>query len=267
MIAFPNIDPVIVKIGPLSLRWYGLMYVIGFVSAYLLVIYQLKKKKMKVDRTQIDDLFFYTILGLIVGARLGYVLFYNLAFYLENPLEAMVLWHGGMSFHGGLIGAVIAGYIVIKKKNMDFMATADLFIPTCPVGLGFGRLGNFINGELFGNPSDVPWAMIFPHGGNIARHPSQLYEAFFEGLVLFSILWIYKDKKKREGDVLALFLVLYGCFRIFCELFREPDQQVGYIFGLLSMGQILSIIMIAIGLFLKFVYLPGKVENSKKAVK
>jgi phosphatidylglycerol:prolipoprotein diacylglycerol transferase len=263
MIAYPNIDPVILKIGPLALRWYGLMYVIGFVSSYLLVIYQLKKKKLKVERAQIDDLFFYAILGLIVGARLGYVLFYNLSFYLENPLEAMVLWHGGMSFHGGLIGAVIAGYIAIRKKKMDFMATADIFIPTCPVGLGFGRLGNFINGELFGNVSTVPWAMVFPQGGSLPRHPSQLYEAFFEGFLLFVILWIYKDRKKRDGDVLALFLVLYGCFRIFCELFREPDQQLGYFFGILSMGQILSIIMIIIGLGLKFIYLPGKTVNNR----
>ncbi len=262
MIAYPRIDPVILKIGPLSLRWYGLMYVVGFVSSYLLVIYQIKKGKTKISRAEIDDLFFYLILGLIVGARLGYVLFYNLSFYLENPSEALVLWHGGMSFHGGFLGAFIAGYIVIKRKHLNFFGTADLFIPTCPIGLGFGRLGNFINGELFGKPSDVPWAMIFPQGGAMPRHPSQLYEAFLEGLVMFVVLWIYKDKKKREGDVLALFLVLYGCFRVFCEMFREPDVQLGYIFGILSMGQILSIIMILIGLGLKFIYLPRRAKVS-----
>jgi phosphatidylglycerol---prolipoprotein diacylglyceryl transferase len=261
MIAYPRIDPVIFSVGPLSLRWYGLMYVVGFVSSYLLIIYQLKKRKIKVDRAQIDDLFFYLILGLIVGARLGYVLFYNLSFYIENPAEALVLWHGGMSFHGGLIGAFIAGYIVIKKKHLDFFGTADLIMPTCPIGLAFGRLGNFINGELFGKPSDLPWAMIFPQGGGLPRHPSQLYEALLEGLLMFVILWIYKDRKKREGDVLALFLILYGAFRIFCEIFREPDLQVGYIFGILSMGQILSIFMIIIGLVLKFVYLPGKAKK------
>ena len=261
MITYPQIDPVILRIGPLSLRWYGLMYVIGFVSSYLLVVYQLKKKGALAKRAEIDDLFFYLILGLIVGARLGYVLFYNLGFYLENPLEALVVWHGGMSFHGGLIGAFIAGYIMIKRKHLDFFRTADLIIPTCPVGLAFGRLGNFINGELFGKPTDLPWAMVFPGGGPAPRHPSQLYEAFLEGLVLFVILWIYKDRKKREGDVFALFLILYGCFRIICEIFREPDVQVGYILGILSMGQILSLVMIAIGLCVKLLYLPRKVPG------
>jgi phosphatidylglycerol---prolipoprotein diacylglyceryl transferase len=258
MMRYPQIDPVIFSIGPLSLRWYGLMYVIGFVSSYLLVLYQLKKKRMKVTRSEVDDLFFYLILGLIVGARLGYVLFYNLRFYAENPLEALVLWHGGMSFHGGFLGAAIAGYVVIRKKKLNFFEIGDLIIPTCPIGLAFGRLGNFINGELFGKPSDVPWAMVFPQGGLAARHPSQLYEGFLEGLVMFVILWIYKDRKKRDGDVLALFLILYGVFRIFCEIFREPDLQVGYIFGILSMGQLLSMVMIALGLALKFVYLPRK---------
>ena len=260
MIAYPEIDPVIVRIGPLALRWYGLMYVVGFVSSYLLVVYQVKKSKLGIKRTDMDDLFFYLILGLIVGARLGYVLFYNLRFYLDNPAEALILWHGGMSFHGGLIGAAIAGYIVVRKRHLDFLPIADIIIPTCPIGLGFGRLGNFINGELFGKPSHVPWAMVFPQGGPMARHPSQLYEAFLEGLVMFVVLWIYKDRKKRDGDVLALFLVLYGCFRIFCELFREPDVQIGYIFGILSMGQVLSLLMIAFGLALKFVILPRRPE-------
>ena len=262
MLQFPDIDPVIFKIGPLSMRWYGLMYVFGFASSYLLVLYQLKKKALKFDRLVIDDLFFYLILGLIVGARLGYVIFYNLEFYLQNPFEIFVVWRGGMSFHGGLIGAFIAGLIIIKKKKLNFFGTADLIIPTCPVGIGFGRLGNFINGELFGKPADVPWAMVFPDGGALPRHPSQLYEMFFEGILLFCILWIYKDRKKREGDVFALFLILYGLFRIFCELFREPDRQLGYFFDFLSMGQILSLCMILIGVILKYFYLP---KTSKQA--
>jgi phosphatidylglycerol---prolipoprotein diacylglyceryl transferase len=256
MLQFPDIDPVIFKIGPISMRWYGLMYIFGFVSSYLLVMYQLKKKNLKIDRAIIDDLFFYLILGLIVGARLGYVIFYNPGFYLHNPLEIFVIWRGGMSFHGGLIGTFIAGLIVIKKKKLNFFRTADLIIPTCPIGIGFGRLGNFINGELFGKPASVPWAMVFPEGGPSLRHPSQLYEMFFEGILLFCVLWIYKDRKKRDGDVFSLFLILYGLFRIFCELFREPDSQLGYFFGLLSMGQILSLCMIAIGAVLKYVYLP-----------
>jgi phosphatidylglycerol---prolipoprotein diacylglyceryl transferase len=258
MINYPYIDPVLIKIGPLSLRWYGLMYLAGFVSSYLLVMRQLKKKTLKIERSQIDDLYFYLIVGLILGARFGYVLFYNFGFYLSDPLEALAVWHGGMSFHGGLIGTFIAGYIVIKKKGLKFFEVADLIVPTCPIGIGFGRMGNFINGELFGKTSNVPWAMIFPQGGGMPRHPSQLYEVFFEGLLLFIILWIYKDRKKRDGDVFALFLILYGLFRIFCEFFREPDLQLGYIFGMLSMGQILSGCMIAIGLFFKYLYLPKK---------
>jgi phosphatidylglycerol:prolipoprotein diacylglycerol transferase len=239
MLQFPDIDPVIFKIGPLSMRWYGLMYILGFASSYLLVMYQLKKKTFKIDRAIIDDLFFYLILGLIVGARLGYVIFYNPGFYLQNPLDIFVIWRGGMSFHGGLIGTFIVGYIIITRKKLNFFATIDLIIPTCPIGIGFGRLGNFINGELFGKPTGVPWAMVFPEGGPSPRHPSQLYEM-----------------KKRDGDVFSLFLILYGLFRIFCELFREPDSQLGYIFGLISMGQILSLCMIAIGIVLKYFYLP-----------
>ena len=262
MLKFPEINPVIFKIGPLSMRWYGLMYVFGFVSSYLLVIYQMKKKSLKFNRDHIDDLFFYLILGLIIGARLGYVLFYDLRTFLSNPLEIFAVWHGGMSFHGGLIGTVIAGYLVMKRKKLPFYATADLFIPTCPIGLGFGRLGNFINGELFGRPANVPWAMVFPQGGPQPRHPSQLYEMLLEGVVLFLTLWIYKDHKKREGDVMALFLILYGIFRIICELFREPDVQLGYFFGLLSMGQILSICMIAAGIIVKYALKRPPVEKA-----
>jgi phosphatidylglycerol---prolipoprotein diacylglyceryl transferase len=263
MLQYHNIDPVIFRIGPLAMRWYGLMYVFGFVSSYLLAVYQLKKKAFKITRTQLDDLYFYLIVGLIVGARLGYVIFYNLGFYLQNPIEVFVVWHGGMSFHGGLIGTFLAGYIFLRRNKLSFFTVIDLIVPTGPPGLMFGRIGNFINGELYGKPSDVPWAMIFPQGGNVSRHPSQLYEAFFEGILLFTILWIYKDRKKREGDVFAIFLVMYGVFRIFCELFREPDFQVGYFMGPINMGQVLSLAMIIFGLFLKFVYLP-RVQNQTK---
>ncbi|HOS05687.1 MAG TPA: prolipoprotein diacylglyceryl transferase [Syntrophorhabdaceae bacterium] len=259
MIKYPDIDPVIIKIGPLSIRWYGLMYIFGFTSSYLLTLYQLRKNRsIKMERPFIDDLYFYLILGLIIGARLGYIIFYNLDFYISNPFEVFVVWHGGMSFHGGLAGAFIAGYLVIKKWRHDFFSVADLIIPTCPIGIGFGRIGNFINGELFGKPSDVPWAMIFPNAGNIARHPSQLYEAFLEGIVLFLVLWLYKNKKRHEGDVFSLFLMLYGIFRIFCEYFREPDQQIGYLLGFFTMGQALSIFMILFGLFLRCYYLPRR---------
>ncbi len=253
MLQFPHIDPVIFKIGPFAMRWYGLMYILGFLASYGLTVYQLRgNRKPGIPREAVDDLFFYLIIGLIVGARLGYAVFYNPGFYIDNPLEVFMVWHGGMSFHGGLAGAFIAGVVIIVKKRLPFMATADLLIPTAPIGLALGRLGNFINGELFGRQAFVPWAMVFPQGGPVPRHPSQLYEAFFEGLLLFVILWFYKDRKKKEGDVFALFLMLYGVFRIFCEFFREPDNQLGLFFGLLSMGQLLSLIMVALGAALMF---------------
>lgn len=259
---FHSIDPVILKIGPFALRWYGLMYILGFISSYLLVIYQIRKKSMNIKREFIDDLYFYLILGLITGARLGYILFYNLEFYIKNPLEVFIIWHGGMSFHGGLLGTFLAGLFFIRKRKMVFFKIADLIIPTAPIGLGLGRIGNFINGELYGKPSSLPWAMIFPDAGVIPRHPSQLYEAFFEGLCLFLILWFYKDRKKHEGDVFSVFLILYGIFRIFCEFFREPDAQIGYIFGFLTMGQILSFIMICLGCFIKFYISKNSLKNN-----
>lgn len=249
------------------MRWYGLMYILGFFASYWLTVYQIRGgRKPGVTKEAIDDLFFYLIIGLIVGARLGYALFYNLGFYIEKPLEVFMVWHGGMSFHGGLAGAFIAGIIIILKKKMPFRTTADTIIPTAPIGICLGRIGNFINGELFGRPTDVPWGMVFPQGGPMPRHPSQLYEAFFEGLLLFIILWLYKDKKKRDGDVFAMFLILYGIFRIFCEFFRLPDPQLGYILGPLSMGQILSLIMAAIGFFLKF-YLFPRLGNKNQPIK
>ena len=263
MIPYPNIDPVIIRIGPLAVRWYGMMYVAGFALSYVLLVYQIGRKSVAVTRAQIDDLYFYIILGLLIGARLGYVIFYNLSFFLEHPVEIFVLWHGGMSFHGGLAGAFLAGYIGIKRKGINFWKAADLIIPTAPVGIGLGRLGNFINGELYGKPSDVPWAMVFPEGGPMVRHPSQLYEAALEGLLLFLILWFYKDRKERDGDVFALFLIFYGIFRTCCEFFREPDIQVGYIFGFITMGQILSLTMLCVGLFLKYVYLKRRPGLSK----
>ncbi|MDD3845933.1 MAG: prolipoprotein diacylglyceryl transferase [Syntrophorhabdaceae bacterium] len=265
MLSFPNIDPVIFKIGPLSMRWYGLMYILGFLAAYGLTIYQLRgNRKPGIPREAVDDLFFYLIIGLIVGARLGYAVIYNPGFYIENPLEIFMVWHGGMSFHGGLAGTFIAGVIIMVRKKLPVSATADLIIPTAPIGICFGRLGNFINGELFGKPADVPWAMVFPQGGPVPRHPSQLYEAFFEGLLLFVILWFYKDRKKRDGDVAALFLILYGAFRTFCEFFRLPDTQLGFVLGPFSMGQVLSLIMVFIGMGLKFCVLPW-VERRKNS--
>lgn len=261
MIPFPNIDPEIIRIGPVAIRWYGMMYILGFASSYLLVLYQIKKKAIAISRSQVDDIYFYLVIGLLAGARLGYILFYNLSYYLANPLEIFVLWHGGMSFHGGVIGTFILGYIAMKRRNIPFWKMTDLMIVTAPLGIFFGRIGNFINGELFGKPATVPWAMIFPDGGNVPRHPSQLYEAFSEGILLFAILWLYRNRKKREGDVFALFIIGYAVFRIICEFFREPDVQMGYLFGFVTMGQILSFAMLAIGLLLKFLFLPKYSAN------
>ncbi len=256
MIPYPRIDPEIFRIGPFAVRWYGMMYVLGFASSYLLVLHQLKKKALAITKAQINDIYFYLVLGLLVGARLGYVLFYNLPYYLGHPLEVFVLWHGGMSFHGGAIGTFVLGYWAMRRRHVSFLQAADLITPTIPLGLFFGRMVNFINGELYGRKTTVPWAMVFPNGGDAARHPSQLYEAFLEGLVLFTILWLYKERKRHEGDVFAVFLMFYAAFRICCELFREPDVQVGYLFGFLTMGQILSLVMFAVGALLKFLYLP-----------
>lgn len=242
-----NIDPIIIRIGPLRLSWYGLMYVLGFSISYLLVRYQIKKKDFGISKSEIDDLYFYAIIGLMIGARLGYVLFYNLQMYLANPVEILAFWHGGMSFHGGLLGVILAGLLFCWRNKKSFWKLADLVIVTAPIGLGLGRIGNFINGELYGRVTKVPWAMIFPQGGPLPRHPSQLYESALEGGVLFFILWFLKDKKFPPGSLLAIFLFTYGIFRCSVEFLREPDPQLGLILGPFTMGQILSFFMIVGG--------------------
>ncbi len=247
MIPYPKIDPVIVKIGPLAVRWYGMMYFFGFVASYLLVRYQVKKKRIPMSGQEIDSLYTYIILGLLIGARLGYVLFYNLSSYLANPLDVLEVWHGGMSFHGGLIGVVVSGILFCRKYKRDFWQVADLVVVTAPIGLGLGRLGNFINGELYGRVTDVPWAMVFPSGGPLPRHPSELYEFLLEGVVLFAVLWRLKDRAFVTGTMTALFIILYGVFRIFVEFFREPDPQLGFILGPFTMGQLLSGVMVLFG--------------------
>lgn len=241
MIPYPHIDPIIVRIGPFAIRWYGVMYLLGFAASYLLVRYQVKKKKLEITMDAIDSLYSWLVIGLIVGARIGYVVFYNPVFYLHHPLEIFAVWHGGMSFHGGLVGSVIAGLLFCRKYGFDFWQLADLIIVTAPIGLGLGRLGNFINGELYGRVTDVPWAMVFPSGGPLPRHPSQLYEFLLEGVALFTILWTLKDRNLRRGTLTAVFLILYGVFRFFVEFFREPDRQLGFIAGPFTMGQILSV--------------------------
>ncbi len=247
MIPYPSIDPEIVRIGPVAVRWYGVMYLLGFGASYLLMRYQIVKRHLALGPDFLEAFYSYLFLGLIVGARLGYVLFYNLSAYLHHPLDIFAVWQGGMSFHGGLIGSVAAGIWCCRKYGADPWQVADLITVTAPIGLGLGRLGNFINGELYGRVTDVPWGMIFPNGGPLPRHPSQLYELFLEGVVLFTILWTVKDRLRRTGALSALFIILYGVFRIVAELFREPDPQLGFIVGPVTMGQILSSCMVLAG--------------------
>jgi phosphatidylglycerol:prolipoprotein diacylglycerol transferase len=252
MIPYPKINPEIVRFGPFAIRWYGVMYLIGFASSYMLVRHQIRKKGLKLPKDFLDSLYSYVIVGLLLGARLGYVLFYDLPSYIRHPLEVFAVWHGGMSFHGGLIGCIIAGLLFCRKYKVSFWETADLAIVTAPIGLGLGRIGNFINGELYGRVTDVPWGMVFPGGGPLPRHPSQLYEFLLEGVVLFIVLWKLKDKGFRPGVLTSLFVILYGLFRFIVEFFRQPDVQLGFILGPFTMGQLLSSAMLIAGLLLFF---------------
>jgi len=250
MIPFPEINPVAIEIGPLKVHWYGLMYLIAFALVWILGRYRIKKGMIDLTQQRFEDLIFYGVLGVILGGRLGYVLFYQPSFYLSHPLEIFSIWDGGMSFHGGLIGVLLAMYLFGRKENKTFFEVADFIAPLVPLGLACGRLGNFINGELWGRPADVPWAMVFPGAGNLARHPSQLYQMMLEGILLFVILWIFSGKKRPVGQVSAVFLIGYGFFRFIAEYTREPDSYLGILALGFSMGQWLSIRMILAGISL-----------------
>jgi len=256
MLSYPQIDPVIFSIGPVAVRWYGLMYVLGFAASYLLVKKQILDHRQEELIAHFDNLNLLLILSVILGGRLGYVLFYNPAYYFSHPTEIIATWQGGMSFHGACLALPLAGYWFCRRHRLDFWMTADLYIATVPIGLGLGRIGNFLNGELFGRVSEVPWAMVFPDGGPLPRHPSQIYEALLEGGLLFAILWLNREKPWQErrphgwphGAIFALFLISYGLIRMTVENFREPDTQLGFLFGLVTMGQLLSGAMIFCGL-------------------
>jgi phosphatidylglycerol:prolipoprotein diacylglycerol transferase len=228
------------------------MYLIGFASSYFLVRYQIKKKSLNLSKSFVDSLYSYLILGLLIGARLGYVIFYNISYYIQHPLEIFSIWYGGMSFHGGLIGSIMAGIIVCRKFKIDFWQIADIVVVTAPIGLGLGRLGNFINGELYGRVTDIPWSIVFPTGGHYPRHPSQVYEFLLEGASLFIILWFLKDRESKPGILSSLFLILYGAFRFFVEFFREADPQLGFILGPFTMGQALSAVTLLLGVGILF---------------
>jgi phosphatidylglycerol:prolipoprotein diacylglycerol transferase len=245
---FPQIDPVALSLGPISIHWYGLMYLFGFFGVWLLGRYRATRFGWTKD--EVEDLLFYGAIGVIVGGRVGYILFYDLANYINEPINIIRIWQGGMSFHGGLLGVLIAFWYFAHKTNRHYFAVSDFIAPIVPIGLFTGRLGNFINGELWGSVSNVPWAIVFPTGGPLARHPSQLYEAFLEGIVLFIVLWFFSQRARPLGAVSGLFLVGYGCFRFLIEFVRVPDQQLGHLaFGWLTMGQILSTPMIVLGVF------------------
>lgn len=244
---FPNIDPVFLRIGPLEFRWYGLMYILAFISAYLLITRRVRQKGFPMSKDDVADLIFTLAVGVVLGGRLGYALFYNLSYYIANPLHVFFVWEGGMSFHGGLLGVALAALHFTRKKKLRFFALADLCIITVPIGLGLGRLGNFINGELYGRVTDVPWGMVFPGGGDLPRHPSQLYEAVLEGPVLFFLLWFCDRRKLPDGVLFWLFITLYGLFRFMVEFCREPDLHLGFVAGSFSMGQVLSLPMAAAG--------------------
>jgi len=248
MLAYPHIDPVIFRIGPLAVRWYGLMYLIGFLAAWLVIRHLARLRNLPLDKDDLSDLLFYGVVGVILGGRLGYTLFYNLSYYLDHPLRIFAVWEGGMSFHGGLLGVIVAALIFCRRKKLPPLATGDILVTAATIGLGLGRLGNFINGELWGRITDVPWGMVFPGAGPQPRHPSQLYEAFLEGPVLFLILWTLHRRKAAPGVPFFSFFLFYGLFRFSIEFFRQPDVQLGFLWGGATMGQLLSLPMIITGI-------------------
>ncbi len=248
MLIHPNFDPVAIAIGPLAIRWYGLMYLTAFGAFWWLGTRRISAGRAPITRAQFDDMLFYGILGVIAGGRLGYVLFYKPAYYLSHPLEVFAIWQGGMSFHGGFLGVLLAMAWFSRKTSRHWLAVMDFVAPLVPLGLAAGRLGNFINGELWGRTTDVGWGMVFHGGGTLPRHPSQLYEMVAEGILLFILLWTYSSRERPRGAVSGLFLIGYGVARFACEFTREPDDFLGLLAFGMSMGQWLSAPMVIAGI-------------------
>ncbi len=248
MLTFPQFDPILFQIGPLAVRWYGLMYLGGFLLGSFWISRLARGRNLDLNKDRLSDLIFYAVLGVILGGRLGYVVFYNGAFFLDNPLKIFAVWEGGMSFHGGLLGVVVAMLIFCRKFKYPPLTLGDLVVAAAPIGLGLGRLGNFINAELWGRTTDLPWGMVFPYAGDLPRHPSQLYEMLLEGVVLFVWIWILHRLKTKDGVPFFNFFLFYGLFRFLVEFVREPDAHLGYLWGGATMGQLLSLPMILFGL-------------------
>ena len=256
-----NFDPVLIDLGFFQIKWYSIAYIMGIILGWVHAVKIIKKTQNNtqnfepIKRSDFDDLVIYLVLGIILGGRLGYVIFYNLEYYIQNSFEIFKLWQGGMSFHGGLLGVIVTIFIFSKNKNTNFFKYSDIVACVAPIGIFLGRIANFINGELFGKISTLPWAVIFPYGGNIARHPSQIYEAILEGLVLFILINFLALKKHliiKTGYVSSFFLIAYSILRIFSENFREPDQHLGYLFNYFSMGTLLSILTLISGFLIIF---------------
>jgi len=249
MLKYPQIDPVAVSIGPLKVHWYGLMYLIGFATAWFLGTRRATKPWSPIKPEQMGDLIFYCAMGVVLGGRFGYVFFYNFDRFLDDPLWLFMVWEGGMSFHGGLIGVILAMFWFGRQLGRTFFEISDFVAPLVPVGLGMGRLGNFIGGELWGRQTDVAWAMIFPRDPEqLLRHPSQLYQFALEGVALFAVLWWFSSRQRPKMAISGLFLLCYGAFRIIVEFFRQPDEHLGYLaWNWLTMGQLLSLPMVIIG--------------------
>lgn len=261
MIMFPNIDPVALSLGPVKIHWYGIMYLVAFTSGWYLGRVRAKQPQSGWHPDEVGDILFYIALGVILGGRFGYVLFYNFSKFLADPIFLFKIWEGGMSFHGGLIGVIVAMWLFGRKTNRGFFTVSDFIAPLIPLGYGAGRIGNFIGGELWGRVTNAPWGMVFPGAGIEPRHPSQLYQAFLGGFVIFIILWLYSKKPKPTMAVSGMFLICFGIYRIFVEFFRQPDAHLGYIaFGWLTQGQILSAPMALLGVV--FLWLAYKNKNT-----